>query len=150
MSLNRRTAIAEAQQKRLVSDRALRLRVARSHWGRNYSWRVEFRGQCVAILSDQKTVDLNFWDTCKVTFMTEDPEIRALLDTREFWNEDEVDYRNSELDLICSSVFASTRGVVDGRIGMKFFCIRPPLTWLDRCVLFFDRFARKKREGRSE
>jgi hypothetical protein len=118
MTREEKNAVNEEQQRQMASDRELRLRIEASNSGRSGGWFVEFKGERIAELTEPKWDDM-FWVLYRITPLTEDPAIRALLETPDFWWSDDVVCRSREFGFIAPFAFGSGRGPSDGWISMR-------------------------------
>ena len=131
------------QQRLFAADRDLRLALARSNWGRDSDWFVEVRGQRVALLTDPQWAEM-FWVSYLITPLTEDPAVRTLMETPDFWWSEDVEFRNRALDLVAPFAFGSQAGASTDRIAMRGLYFSPRLTWTDQAMICFERLFRKK------
>ena len=114
-----------------------RLTIWETNYGRDAGWILERGGRPIAILSDPRYEDM-FWDSYKLEIVAEDPELRARIATKEFWDEPLTEglvYRNRLLGDTANHPFAAASPFPEpGRILMRGLYLRigAPKPWGSR------------------
>jgi hypothetical protein len=70
-----------------------RLRIIESSYGREYGWYLEQQGVCIAVLSEPKWVEM-FWVAYRIEPTSDDPEVREMLRSDQFWMSCDYVFRN--------------------------------------------------------
>jgi hypothetical protein len=84
-----------------------RLRIWETNYGRDAGWVIERDGRRIAVLSDSRWEDM-FWDTYRMEIITDDPELRRMLQTGAFWKQAEsaeLRWRNREFGELAEFAF---------------------------------------------
>ncbi len=121
-----------------------RLRIWETDYGRNAGWTVERRGEVIAILSEPRSEDM-FWDSYRLEIVSEDPELRSRMFTREFWANaasDNVVWRNREFGEIAAFAFPALSPFLEpGRLLMRglYISLASPKPW-DHLALWIRRW----------
>ena len=76
-------------------SRELRRRIRASDNGRATGWIVEFQGEPVAVFDDCRYADM-FWESYRVTLLTQNETIVARMQSRRFFDEPEICFRSRE------------------------------------------------------
>lgn len=86
-----------------------------SNYGRNFGWWVERDGKVICSLDDPRYGDM-FWTSYRVT--PENGTPLELLRGLSLWHEENIRYRNRQLNLYAPNAFASL-GPDEGRIWLR-------------------------------
>jgi hypothetical protein len=121
----------------LSPEQERRLQIFESDYGRMGGWHVEHNGFRIAVLSDPQFEDM-FWDSYAIEpLSTDDHERCRLLESEEFWLEEEFTYRSRQFDEIAENAFpALTPFISPGRINMRglYLTIDPPTKQEERLL----------------
>jgi hypothetical protein len=122
------------------------LRIWETNYGRDAGWIVEKQGRPIALLTDPLWADM-FWDTYRLEVTTDDPELRALLSSNEFWMGDgwaEFTWRNREFG-DCAPYAFPARGIIEpDRLMMRGLYLPVGHPWpLDWLILWWRKRRRE-------
>jgi hypothetical protein len=126
-----------------MTERAWRLAVFDTDWGREADWWVELDGRRLARLTHGGFVDM-FWWGYRIDLTDFDDEARRLIEDRELWLRCKFTFRSVPFGVVAEHPLCGGRGPDNGYITMRGMAI--PLdgpTWWERLVLW----QRRRRPG---
>ena len=119
-----------------------RLRVWETDYGREAGWVIECHGLPIAILTDPRWEEM-FWVSYRIEIVTDDPELRQRMITKEFWlNSEGLVWRSREFGEVAEFAFPAVSPFPkSGRLTMRvlYLPIGGPWAW-DRVVLSIRRW----------
>ncbi len=121
-----------------------RLRIIESTYGQEHGWYVEHHGERIAVLLDPKWVDM-FWDAYRVEPASNDPKVREMLRSDEFWGSCDYVFRNRGFpEEVVDRAFGN-RGPLDDEVTIRglYILIKEPTLW--EKVRCFRRLWRARR-----
>ena len=131
-----------------MTDYLTRVRIWETNYGRECGWIIEQKGQPIAILSDAQFHEM-FWDSYKIDVVTDDPDLRERIASREFWANAEAEglvYRNKGFGCAAAFAFpALTPYTEGGRLLMRglYINIAGPRLW-DQAMIWIRRCAKRR------
>lgn len=126
-----------------------RLRIWETNYGRDCGWVIERKGKPIAILTEPRWEEM-FWDSYRLEIVADDPDLRALMITKEFWATAEAEnlgWRNREIGEVAEFAFPALSPFPEpGRLMMRglYLAIGEPWPW-DWIVLWIRRWLRRGR-----
>lgn len=125
------------------TDRAWRLAVFETNWGREADWWVELDGRRLARLTGGELVDM-FWFGYRLDLTGFDDEARRLIEDRELWLQCKLTFRSVPFGVLAEHAFCGGRGPDDGYVTMRGMCV--PIdepSWRERVALWWRHRKRR-------
>lgn len=137
MTRKEQGAFDREQKSRIASDRELRYRIVEADFGRALPWEVIWEGVTVAMLSKPRRKS-DGWVSYEIEqLISESDKLLAHKSSGFFWLHADVEYRNSELNLIAIHALPVAEGPVKGRLMMRGLHFDVELSFLDRLRMLF-------------